>query len=289
MALQPQSFDPRQEMYSPDFELQYKRDSYLKDVELHHHDFYELYLLVSGDVTYIIESKIYHVVPGDILLISPRELHQVCIRPEMEPYERYTLWVSPQALARLSASHTDLGRCLEPGSPGYSNLLRPKPEERARIQRLMEDLYRESHAREFGAALLCQSLVVQLLVQINRIAAGVREPLEDMNRTNRAVAQVIDYVNQNYGGPLSLDLLAERFYLSKYHLSHEFQRQVGTGVYHYIQKKRLQIARQLLAQGEKPSRVYGLCGFGDYAGFYRAFKAEYGIAPREYAQSVLRG
>ena len=45
MALQPQMFDPRQEMGRLDFELQYKRDSYLKDVELHHHDFFELYFL----------------------------------------------------------------------------------------------------------------------------------------------------------------------------------------------------------------------------------------------------
>ena len=73
MPLQPQMFDPRQEMKQPDFELQYKRDSYLKDVELHHHDFYELYFLLSGDVTYTIESRLYHVLPGDMLLISVTE------------------------------------------------------------------------------------------------------------------------------------------------------------------------------------------------------------------------
>ena len=38
------------------FELQYKRDEYLKKIELHHHDFYELYFLMSGDVTYIFLS-----------------------------------------------------------------------------------------------------------------------------------------------------------------------------------------------------------------------------------------
>ena len=43
-------FDPRQEMGREDFELQYKRDTYLQDVELHHHDFHEIYFLISGDV-----------------------------------------------------------------------------------------------------------------------------------------------------------------------------------------------------------------------------------------------
>jgi AraC-like DNA-binding protein len=48
----------------------------------------------------------------------------------------------------------------------------------------------------------------------------------------------------------------------------------------------VQIARQLLAQGEKPNNVFRMCGFSDYAGFYRAFKAEYGAGPREFAASL---
>ena len=107
-----------------------------------------------------------------------------------------------------------------------------------------------------------------------------------MPHINTAVSKVIDYVNLHYGEQLSLDMLAERFFVSKYHLSHEFNRQVGTSIYRYIQKKRLLIARQLMAQGKRPNEVYSACGFGDYAGFYRAFKAEYGTGPREYALSV---
>lgn len=286
MALQPQMFDPRQEMKRGDFELQYKRDSYLKDVELHHHDFYELYFLMSGDVTYIIESRTYHVMPGDMLLISPRELHQICIDPEMAAYERYTLWVDPQVMTQLSTELTDLCRCFDPRRPDFGNLLRLSSEDRSHVRGLLDALYRESHSKEYGSDLLRQSLLIQLLVYANRLIARANSHLEETSRSNRAVSQVIDYVNLHYSEPLSLDMLAERFYVSKYHLSHEFNRQMGTSVYRYIQKKRLMIARQLLAQGKKPNEVYSACGFGDYAGFYRAFKAEYGAAPREYASSV---
>ncbi len=285
MALQPQMFDPRQEMGKPDYELQYKRDSYLKDVELHHHDFFELFFLMSGDVTYIIESKICHVMPGDILLISPKELHQLLIRPEMSSYERYVLWVDPQALQHLGGG-TDLSRCFDPASNPGGNLLRLSSEDRSRIQAIMEALYRENQQEGFGSEALRESLLVQLLVLVNRLALRQESQPEDAPHSNRAVAKVIDYVNLHYGEPLSLDMLAEKFYVSKYHLSHEFNRQVGTSIYRYIQKKRLLIARQLMAQGKRPNEVYSVCGFGDYAGFYRAFKAEYGTGPREYALSV---
>ncbi len=283
MTLQPMTFDPRQVMKRPDFELQYKRDSYLKDVELHHHDFFEFYFLLSGDVTYLIESKIVHVMPGDLLLISPRELHQVLIKPEMSVYERYVLWVDPQVIRRLSSSLTNLNSGLDPTSPVFGNQLRPTPEDRTKLRDLLEALHQESSADTYGADLLRQSLLTQLLVTINRLLTQQGTYLDEDSRTNRAVTQAINYINLHYAEPLSLDLLADRFYVSKYHLSHEFNRQIGTSIYRYIQKKRLLMARQLIAQGKRPTEVQSLCGFGDYAGFYRAFKAEYGICPREFA------
>ena len=279
-------YEPRQEMLASDFEIQHKRDTYLKDVELHHHDFYEIYYLVSGDVTYVIEGRLCRVLPGDLLLISPQELHQVSITPGMEPYERYVLWIDRGAVRRLSSQSTDLERHLDPTRPGYTNLLRLTREQRQLIRDLMQELFQESDGAGFGADILRNTLVSSLLVQINRMAEQHPKEPEAAVHSSKLVSELVEYVNQHYRERLTLEALAERFYVSKYHLSHEFQKHMGTGVYKYIQKKRLQIARQLLAGGEAPSAVSGLCGFADYAGFYRAFVGEYGVAPREYADSV---
>ena len=43
------------------------------------------------------------------------------------------------------------------------------------------------------------------------------------------------------------------------------------------------LARELIASGRAPGDIYQFCGFGDYANFYRAFKSEYGISPRQFA------
>lgn len=282
MALRPMHFDPRQQMRQQDFELQYKLDSYLIDVDLHHHDFYELYYLVSGDVTYTIESRLYKVLPGDVLLISPRELHQVHIQAEHAAYERYVLWIHPQLICQLSTENTDLGQALDPTRPGYGNQLRLQMADRQKLGGLMEQLYRESQGTGFGAGLLARSLLVQLLVTINRLAMREDCHFEDLSRSSETVSHVVEYINLHYSEQLSLDMLAEKFFVSKYHLSHEFQRQAGTSVGRYIQKKRLQIARHLLSQGSRPNEVYSVCGFGDYTGFYRAFKAEYGTSPRDF-------
>lgn len=279
MAHNLQRFDPRQEMRRRDFELQHKRDFHLKDVELHHHDFFEIYFLIAGDVTYLIDGKMVHVMPGDLLLISPRELHQVCIQPEMSAYERYVLWVDPSVIQRLSTAQSDLSM----GLSDFGHHLRMKPQDRSRVQTILETLHREADADDYGSDLLRKSLLTQLLVTVNRLASQQGPWTEEDNNTDQAVEQVMGYVNLHYSEPLTLDMLAERCYVSKYHLSREFNRKMGTSIYHYIQKKRLLIAQQLMDQGKRPNEVYCLCGFNDYTCFYRAFKSEYGVSPREYA------
>lgn len=281
-----QSFDPRQVMYRSDYEISHKRDTYLKDVELHHHDFYEVYFLVSGDVTYAIEGRTYRVMPGDMMIISPRELHQLYIQPDMAPYERYVLWIDPNLLDELSNESTNLAKCFNIGNPDYTNLLHLNSGQRSAVRSLMEEILTETENSGFGADLMQSSMLTHLMVLVNRIAEQGSAHRDNITYSSRVVTDVINYVNLHYGEPLSLDSLAERFFVSKYHLSHEFNRHIGTSVYRYIQKKRLQIARQLLAQGQKPNKVSSECGFGDYTGFYRAFRAEYNISPREYAVSV---
>ena len=282
MAHNLQRFDPRKEMRRRDFELQHKRDFNLKDVELHHHDFFEVYFLIAGDVTYLIDGKIVHVMPGDLLLIAPRQLHQVCIQPEMSAYERFVLWVDPDVIRRLSSGQSDLSI----GLADFGHHLRIKPQDRSRVQAMLETLHREADAQDYGSDLLRQSLLTQLLVTVNRLATQQGSWMDEDTITNQAVEQVMGYVNLHYSEPLTLDMLAEQFFVSKYHLSREFQRQMGTSIYHYIQKKRLLIAQQLMDQGKRPSEVYCDCGFNDYTCFYRAFKSEYGISPREYALST---
>ncbi len=62
-------------------------------------------------------------------------------------------------------------------------------------------------------------------------------------------------------------------------MSHTFSSQVGTSIYRYILLKRLLAAREQIVGGISPSEASQNCGFPDYANFYRAFRAEYGVSP----------
>ena len=104
------------------------------------------------------------------------------------------------------------------------------------------------------------------------------------HEASRLVSRIIDYLSHHYREEISLDALAERFFVSKYHLSHQFSQSVGTSVYRYVLLKRLQHARQLLLDGGSPSEACRESGFQDYANFYRSFRSVYGISPQDAAR-----
>ena len=285
MATRPQRFNTRQTMHSKTFEVFRYKDAYLKEVALHHHDFYEVYFFLSGNVQYNIESRSYLLTPGDVLLISPMELHQPMFGPEHREYERIVLWIDKQFLEGFTLAGEGFTACFDTDNPNHVNLLRPEGVNRQFLTFLLEQLISESSSKEPYQEISAMSYLAQVLVLLNRLALQQRKE-EPAAARDSAVYSVLGYINEHYNENLSLDDLANRFFVSKYHLAREFQRLVGTSVHRYIVQKRLVMAKQMLSAGRPSSEVYQSCGFGDYSNFYRAFRAEYQISPKEYVRRL---
>lgn len=277
-----QPFTVRQKMLKTSYEIYHYRDSYLKDVMLHHHDFYEIYLFLNGSVDYIVESRNYHLQPGDILLINPYELHQPRFTQRGVSYERIVLWLNRNFVEQFSTPQTSLTRCFDSSQTGHTNLLRLPLAGRQRISELMNALVSESTNRNYGGDLLAISHLIQLLVALNQAAEHLADHHELADKSSPIISSVLSYINEHYHEKLTLDGIAAQFFMNKYHLSHEFNRLVGTSIYRYIIQRRLIIAKQLLLDNVPPTVVYHYCGFTDYSNFYRAFKAEYGISPKTF-------
>ncbi len=276
-------FDARQHMRCTTYEIFRYKDAFLREVALHHHDFYEIYFFLSGKVQYNIESRSYLLTPGDILLISPLELHQPVFGQEPQSYERIVLWIDKRFLEGISPPGIDLAACFNASTPGHANLLRPEGSVRQFLSFLLEQLMEEKESQEYAGEYFALSYLVQILVVLNRQALRHRRDMEAKASPDSVVYQILSYINEHYSEDLTLDDLANRFFMSKYHLSREFGRLVGTSVHRYIVQKRLVMAKQMMQDGSPATEVYPHCGFGDYSNFYRAFKAEYQITPREFA------
>lgn len=286
MPMNAQRFDSRQSMKNKRFEVFHYRDKRLENVSVHHHDFYEVYFFLSGNVSFRVEGRTYHLEPGDLLLINPQELHQPEIGPD-NLYERIVLWIDRSYLTALCGTGVDLTACFNREAPNHTNLLRPSKMRRASIAQMLDSMIREYYSTDMGSETYAQGLLLQFMVEINRLARTSVTQLPKREEPD-LVSQVLAYIGNHYQESITLESLAAEFYVSKYHLSHEFSHRVGTSIYRYVIFRRLMQARELMAEGNTPGEVYQSCGFGDYANFYRAFKGEYGISPREFSANVTQ-
>lgn len=261
------------------YEIFRTRDHYPGERAAHHHDFYEAFLIWSGSLHYRVEDRSYHMTNGDILLIPPGERH----RGEMEQgtCERVILWIDRDCFRRFPGFGFDPVSCFE----GGVCCLRFDDEVTMRIGELLERCMRERSSEELGSAVMADAAMLQAAILINRLQQkSVRS--ERRSRSGSLVNSVLEYINSHFSEELTLDNLAGRFFISKYHLSREFGRIVGIPLHRYITQKRLVVAKQMLSEGLPSSAVYQHCGFGDYSNFYRAFRGEYGISPKRYVSSL---
>ena len=272
-----QIFDPRQVMQEDGFEVFHYREPRPNAVGVHHHDFYEVYFLLSGNVEYWVEGRLIRLNPGDLLLINPMELHRPVLQDQEQLYERIVLWIRCGYLQELQP---ELCRCFSQDLP---NRIQLAATERSSIKTQLLELVREYYSKDFGSRICAQGIFLQFMVQLNRLALHTDKTQQEGEPLSDLVRQTLEYIGENISQSLSLEGLAAQFYVSKYHLAHAFSREVGVSVYRYILLKRLLMARQMLSAGEPAGQVCRNCGFSDYTSFYRAFKGEYGISPKEFA------
>lgn len=274
-------FQQRQHMLLEDYEIYHYKDSRELHVSLHFHDFYECYLLLSGTLRYQIESASFSIQPGDLLLIGPNQLHRPLFTQTDEPYERLVLWLSRSFVERLSTPETDLAACFSAQRLSANRL---SAEQHEAITRQFFALLNATNSEQFGRDVLCSSLVTSLLVTLNRALAGRERALPRTDiRVSMLVKTISSYLDAHLAESISLDELSKTVFLSKYYLERVFRRETGVSIYQMLLQKRMIRARDLMRERLSLTLVAQQCGFSEYSGFYKAFKNEYGISPREYA------
>ena len=277
-----QRFDPRQTMQRDSFEVFHYQEP-RPEVEVHHHDFYEVYYLLGGKVEYWVDGRIIRMQPGDLLLINPLELHRPVIGEESRVYERIVIWINKEYLEQMQCDGIGLSSCFDTSVPNHTHLIRLSAAERSAMTARLGELVREFYNRDFGGELCAYGLFLQFMVQLNRLARRAERKQEETQQPSELIQKALRYIGENLNSQITLESVAAQFYISKYYLSHAFTKEVGVSIYRYIMMRRLMMARQLLLAGEPAGQVCRSCGFSDYTSFYRAFKSEYGVSPRAFS------
>lgn len=104
------------------------------------------------------------------------------------------------------------------------------------------------------------------------------------------IDQILSYIEIHLSEKISVSQVARQFYVSESTVCQTFRKKLGISFYRCLTQRRLVLARGLIAGGQSSmDSIAQQAGFSDYSAFYRAFKGEFGISPREYRKEVLRG
>ena len=87
------------------------------------------------------------------------------------------------------------------------------------------------------------------------------------------VQKIKDYLDLHFAEKITLDALAERFYINKFYLTRVFKEQFGLSVTSYLTQLRITQAKRLLRFSDKNIETIAQeCGMSDANYFSRIFK-----------------
>ena len=250
-------------------------------VSLHSHNYYEiLYCRSDSGVEYLIGSDRYRLQRGDIVLVPPGVSHRPILPEKMEePYVRDVLWVSTEFVKTIDAMFPDASSTQR----DHSLPVRTKGTRWEFLGDMFQKGVEEESQKRPGWEIAVTGNTLMIFANLKR--AYIERSAGTMKTEKpELLDRITSYIETNYPDSITIDDLARHFYVSNSTISHLFKQKMGVSLYRYITQRRLIAAKSLIAEKVAMEEIAHRVGFADYSTFYRAFRQEYGISPRQFSQ-----
>ncbi len=235
----------------------------------HSHSCYELYYITEGERYLLVGDRFYHLIPGDIFLISPGVEHRT-LDVNNDIYSRFTASVDPSILP------VNVERRIENGL----HIVRPDQSTRAEIDAEAEILLRSINTDEQGIDALSAVIRMIYLLLSEESDADI---MTVANPTLDRMSGILDYLEKHYTENVNINALSEKFYISEFYLCRLFKEYAGKTILTYLTELRIKHACRLLRSTSEPiKRVARSSGYGSVSAFGKAFRTIVGSSPGEY-------
>ncbi|MGJ9459902.1 helix-turn-helix domain-containing protein [Oceanobacillus sp. CF4.6] len=237
----------------------------------------QIILVIHGELTVETNSRFYPLKERDVLVINRNQLYQadgsienrvliltISDRFMLEQYEEY-----PYSRFECNSLDIDMGR---------ESMI-------DRIRKLLAELMISYYRREESYRIELQAYVSQILLILIRRFKQKGSTSERVDTADQRLIQIIDYMETNYNQAITLETIANQFYLSSGYLSRYFKNRTGIGFNRFLMKIRLEHSmKDLLYTSESISHVAMNHGFPNTKSFVSYFKEVYKQTPKIYRE-----
>tara|TARA_R110000744_G_scaffold107196_5_gene203665 strand:- start:932 stop:1366 length:435 start_codon:yes stop_codon:yes gene_type:complete len=139
----------------------------------------------------------------------------------------------------------------------------------------------------FALNKLAVMLKIELMTFYEREINRINSIIYSNNEQIETVIGVRNYIDNNYGTDLNLDLLSQIRFISKFHLLRLFKKYYGLTPRQYLIDKRIEKSKEHLKKGMSVTETCFAVGFESLSSFSTLFKTKTGKSPSEFQNEQL--
>ncbi|MBQ3912069.1 MAG: AraC family transcriptional regulator [Lachnospiraceae bacterium] len=248
----------------------------------HFHDEYEIYYLLEGKRLYFIGQNTYLIGKGTMVFINKNVIHKTGLASG--PYhDRILIEFAGEPFGSFYSFFGDLS--LEAFFEKHQGIMEFDERERNHVENLLLGIQSEIHHKKPGYRLAVMNRLASLLIFAHRHAEDGQSTHSSLpkNPKHQKVDDVAKYIATNCTSPLSLESVADTFFVNKCYLSRIFKEITGFTINEYINVHRIQKAQELLSSTDMSvTDIASECGYESLTYFEKVFKTYREITPLKY-------
>lgn len=248
--------------------------------------YYTIILVSKGGCQFELDGRLVYCNTESAVFLKPEQSTAMHFHNNRYPLELIILYILPTHLAKLSDESCDLEKAFS-FLPLEKTMIHLDIRATTLIKNLAKTIMRlETDGESFGKNLYERNMLSVFLILFLRSCIAADHVAASHRKQHLVMDDIFRYIRDHLTENLSLDVLEQKFFVSRHHLCREFKRLTGQTIHAYIVKSRLDLCKKYIESGKSIKEVYKLGGFSGYHHFFRAFKKEYGITPKEYYKSL---
>jgi len=254
--------------------LQWNRvnvDEYMDSVTSfsHTHPYYEMYVYVSGAISFSVNDRVFPLECGDIVVTRPGMLHHAIVDGVCR-HNHYCI------------NFFTFDPSLEVLFDGLSERvhIRMRQERKDRFLSLMEslsDMFSTAQIDPFSKLSSVYALFSMLLPETGA-ATDLTYP--------ENLRQILFYIRENYATIRTVRQLCEMFFISQSSLERIFRQHLHITPYKYLFSMKMNGACRMLNEGKSVMDAAMLNGFSDCSLFIADFRKQFGLTPNQYKKQL---
>lgn len=265
-----------------------REEGYVSSINAHWHKEAELTLVMEGELIFKVNKNIYHASKGDVIIISPYNIHSVKL---INPKECFCLTIVFDLSMLKSSSQFGISyKYIDPVLEGKRDITGFIPSSDkdnifGEIIKKITDLF---VSKDFGYELEINSKLFKFLYNMYRKYEGQYNNEKSIGgKCVKNMTNAIHYICEHYNEKITIKELASIANYSESYFMHYFKEITNLSVMEYVIKIRLVKALELLTETELSiTEISGELGFNSVSYFNKLFKKQFKLTPIKYRKNI---